>query len=89
MPVTQHVNDTLFTFQNMSYFTKHVSICSFSGLIYNNSSLVKEDVDQNVIWDGLVFSALFLLRQTLCAVFSAFTVGRYHLWENVHRSGKQ
>lgn len=39
----------------MSYFTKHVSTYSVSGLIYNGSSFVKEEVGQNVIWDGLVF----------------------------------
>lgn len=59
LPITQHVNETLVTLQNRNYFTKRVSTYSFSGLIYNGSSLVKEEVDQNVIWDGLVLLPCF------------------------------
>jgi len=49
----------------MNYFTKHVSTYSFSGLIYNGSLFVKEEVDQNAIWDGLGFLQCFFRGKQL------------------------
>lgn len=64
------------------------STCSFSGLLYNSPVCTGRGWPE----DGMgwpCFSVSFPLRQTLLAVFSAFAVGGYHLWENVHWSGKQ
>lgn len=64
------------------------STCGFSGLL-SNSPVCKGRgwPEHGMGWP--CFSVSFLLRQTLLAVFSAFAVGGYHLWENVHWSGKQ
>lgn len=68
----------------MNYFTKCFSTYSFRGLIWYGSSFLRKEADQNVVWGGLISLPFFF-----CVVPPAFAVGGYHLWENVHSSGKQ